>query len=218
MQASVTGTRASSFDAPMSPNQQAQLPKSWPAGVMYLRAPRYSASLTRQHLDAIQRPASESPPAVQPLVERPCPNVRIVPITDVQHPAHAQCGLFAARALPPNTLILYYLGLVHGPEDADPESDYDLCLEREHDIGVDATSCGNEARFINDYRGITSSGPNAEFRDCWVHAPSAKGLVLERRIGIYVLAAGKSGKRATGIAKNEEILVSYGKGFWANRA
>lgn len=72
---------------------------------------------------------------------------------------------------------------------------------------------GNEARFINDFRGIAPSA-NAEFRDVWVDV--GKGY-LEKRMALYVLTAGKSGKRAKGIGKGEEILVSYGKGFWAER-
>ena len=96
----------------------------------------------------------------------------------------------------------------------DPSSDYDLSLDRELQIGVDATSMGNEARFINDYRGIRD-GANAEFRDCM--ADIGSGL-LEKRIGVFVLSPGKKGgKRAKGIGKNEEIAVSYGKGFWSHR-
>jgi hypothetical protein len=31
------------------------------------------------------------------------------------------------------------------------------------------------------------------------------------------LSAGKTGKRAKGIARGQEILISYGKGFWTER-
>ena len=92
---------------------------------------------------------------------------------------------------------------------------------------------GNEARFINDYRGITSR-PNAEFRDVFV----IRNGVKERGVGVFVKAAkevkgkkgsgngngkgkgeGKVGKKAemSGIAKGEEVLVSYGRGFWCFR-
>ena len=73
---------------------------------------------------------------------------------------------------------------------------------------------GNEARFINDYRGVREDGPNAEFRDCWVEIGKS---MLERRIGVFVLSSGKKGKREKGIGKGEEIVVSYGKGFWQHR-
>lgn len=105
------------------------------------------------------------------------------------------------------------MGYVHGPADLDEDSDYDLSLDRELGVGVDASKMGNEARFINDYRGV-STGPNAEFRLVFIDV--GKGQV-EKRMGVFVLSAGKSGKRAKGIEKGKEILVSYGKGFWAER-
>lgn len=104
---------------------------------------------------------------------------------------------------------------------------------------------GNEARFMNDYRGI-ASGPNAEFRECWVqmHGESEAAAVAgresvaseedngkeratksrerarqrwERRMGVFVLGAGKAGKRKEGIKKGEEVLVNYGRTFWRER-
>ena len=116
----------------------------------------------------------------------------------------------------PNTFILTYLGFVHGSVDTDPTSDYDLGLNAELGIAVDASGMGNETRFINDYRGVSTIGPNAEFRDVLVDLGHG---MLERCVGVFVLSAGmvKSGKRAKGIAKGDEILVSYGKGFWNGR-
>jgi hypothetical protein len=108
---------------------------------------------------------------------------------------------------------LPYLGYVHNQIDIDDTSDYDLSLDREHGIGVDATTMGNEARFINDYRGV-STAPNAEFRDIFFDIGTGK---VEKRVGVFVLSAGKSGKRAKGIGRGHEILVSYGKGFWTER-
>ena len=87
-----------------------------------------------------------------------------------------------------------------------PESDYDLSLYRSQDgvnVGVDASRMGNEARFINDYRGIREQ-PNAKFVD----ERSAETGRLE--MGVW------SGHQ--GIKKGEEILVSYGKGWWQARA
>jgi len=106
-----------------------------------------------------------------------------------------------------------YLGYVHGKTDTDPNSDYDLSLDRDLGIGVDASKMGNEARFINDFRGVADD-PNAEFREVWVDSSSGH---LEKMMAVFVLPAGRSGKRAKGIGKGEEILVSYGKGFWAER-
>ena len=114
---------------------------------------------------------------------------------------------------------MLYLGYVHGPgpHDTDPASDYDLSLDQELGVGVDARSMGNESRFVNDYRGVRNAGPNAEFRDCVVQVGTGKGKGRwERRIGVFVLGAGRggSGRRGRGIRKGEEVLVSYGKGFW----
>ena len=71
----------------------------------------------------------------------------------------------------------------------------------------------------NDYRTIADR-PNAEFRDCFIQVKSQKradGMKWERRVGVFVLSAGKAGKRKGGIKAGEEILVSYGKGFWESR-
>ena len=113
-------------------------------------------------------------------------------------------------------MVLPYFGFVHSEEETDESSNYDLCLDREGGISVDAASMGNEARFINDYRGVPSAaGPNAEFKDTWVKVGKSR---VEKCIGVFVLPAGKSGKQAVGIKKGKEILVSYGKGFWKHRA
>lgn len=76
-------------------------------------------------------------------------------------------------------------------------------------IGIDADMWGNEARFINDYRGIAER-PNAEFREVWDERRKERGM------GVFVLPEGKS-KQGKGIKKGEEILVSYGRGFWGAR-
>lgn len=100
--------------------------------------------------------------------------------------------------------------------DQDPNSDYDLNLDRELGLSVDAATSGNESRHANDYRSIAER-PNAEFRDIFIQVKSTKrvdGQRWERRVAIFVLPAGKAQKRKGGIKAGEEILVSYGKGFW----
>lgn len=197
-----------------NPTMQAQTPKDWPESTKYLRAPSYSKKLTKDKLDTLLLSKAGLTPKDPVLTTRgPHANVRIMPISSPSHPAYEQYGLYATQHLAPDSFILPYLGYVHDQYDLDETSNYDLSLDRELGVGVDASNMGNEARFINDYRGI-SAGPNAEFRDILVDI--GFGL-LERRIGIFVLSAGKSGKRAKGIAHGDEILVSYGKGFWAGR-
>lgn len=111
--------------------------------------------------------------------------------------------MFAAKKIPPKTHILDYLGEVHC--DDRPKSDYDLSLFRSPDgvinVGIDASTMGNEARFVNDYRGIREK-PNAVFE--------------ERRTesGVLLMSIWSSDV----IKKGEEIAVSYGKSWWKSRA
>lgn len=115
-------------------------------------------------------------------------------------------------------------------KDPHANSNYDLSLDRDQGIGIDADKSGTEARFINDYRGVAGA-PSAEFREIW------DGNRGERGMGVFVLREGKSsgkskgkgkgdgkgkgkvdgGKNGKGIKKGEEILVSYGRGFWGAR-
>jgi hypothetical protein len=190
------------------------VPKGWPADITYLRSPLYSKKLGVDTINRLISTKSDLLSATQTWkTSGPHGNVRITPVSDVSHPAHGQHALCATQHLVPDTLILPYLGYVHDQTDVDETSDYDLSLDRELGVGVDASKMGNEARFINDYRGI-STAPNAEFRDIYFEITASK---VERRVGVFVLSAGRSGNRAKGIARGQEILVSYGKGFWTER-
>jgi len=188
-------------------------PKHWPSQIAYLTQPAYSKVVLSEPYDALRQKGAGSTSTVLSSVGTSS-SVHIIPIKDSSHPACGQYGLFAAKTLLPDTFIIWYLGFVHSQEETDPTSDYDLSLDRELGVGIDASKMGNEGRMINDYRGVRGQGPNAEFRDCWVDLGKGK---FEKRIAVYVLSAGKSGKRAKGIAKGEEIVVSYGKGFWDGR-
>lgn len=193
------------------------IPKNWPDGFPYLTSPAYAPSLTKTQLQALRsKPSDPSGVREIPRNLKPglCSLVKITPIADTRHPAYGQAGLFATRHLPPGSLILPYLGEVH-PADSEAyaSSDYDLWLNRDGDVAVDASRMGNEARFVNDYRGVPDVGrPNAEFCEVWDVRRGEKGMA------VFVLPAAKkdSGKRG-GIAKGQEILVSYGKGFWGKR-
>ncbi|KAF1979940.1 hypothetical protein BU23DRAFT_549106 [Bimuria novae-zelandiae CBS 107.79] len=190
------------------------LPKNWPSQIPYLRSPCYSKKLTNDAIGTLVLTKADLPPGEQArTIVAPFSNVKITPISDVSHPANGQYGLFASQNHPPGAFILPYLGYVHDRTETDESSDYDLSLDREVGIGVDASKMGNEARFTNDYRGV-SSGPNAEFRDTYIDLGNGK---VEKRMGIFVLRVGKSGKNLKGIGKGQEILVSYGKGFWNER-
>ncbi|KIJ68670.1 hypothetical protein HYDPIDRAFT_82525 [Hydnomerulius pinastri MD-312] len=181
-------------------------PPQWPPSVKFISSPRYHSSVlaaTRSFITNGAPHASHPPPpksldssrAINPLV-------RIKHISDPSHPARGQYGLFALKKLPARTHIIDYIGEVHCQER--PDSDYDLSLYRSQDgvnVGVDASALGNEARFVNDYRGIQGK-PNAAF----VEYRTTAG---ELRMSIW----------STGdiIKKGDEILVSYGKSWWRCR-
>lgn len=196
----------------MPPKQD--LPKNWPPSPPYLTTPTYSKSLTSTHLSALRTKPSNISDIPANTARGPCQLVKITPISSPSHPASGQSGLFATKDLKPGTFILQYIGEIHAPpqdatKDPHAESNYDLSLDREHGIGIDADQKGNEARFINDYRGIAEK-PNAEFKEVWDERRKEKGM------GVWVLPEGKSGK-GKGIRKGEEVLVSYGRGFWGAR-
>lgn len=67
---------------------------------------------------------------------------------------------------------------------------------------IDASCMGNEARFVNDYRGIKAK-PNAMFKDSTLSSQGELGMAVW------------SGCQA--ISRGEEILVSYGKSWWNAR-
>ncbi|KAI1387994.1 uncharacterized protein F4822DRAFT_298912 [Hypoxylon trugodes] len=192
-------------------------PRNWPITIPYLSQPSYTPHVAKsQHEVVSTRPAAPIAEIPRDFPRGPSALVRIVPINDPSHPANGQSGLFAARQLPPGSFILPYYGMVHSslpPHSLVHEkSDYDLWLDRDGALAVDAEKMGNEARFVNDYRGVKGR-PNSEFRECW---DLRRG---ERCMGVFVLPAGKNAgkKAAVGIGKGEEILVSYGKGFWSKR-
>lgn len=183
-------------------------PRNWPGSLPYLKSPQFCSHLTVVQVEALGTRPSTVPATSASQTLLPSPRVRIQQIRDAAHPADGQHGLFAARHLKPGTFILPYLGRVHGgaPSLSATESDYDLWLDKEADVAVDAALAGNEARFVNDYRGVAERA-NAEFATVWCEA---WGQVC---VGVWVM----SGKDSKGIRKGEEILVSYGKGFWDER-
>ncbi|KAI1088137.1 hypothetical protein F5B19DRAFT_27403 [Rostrohypoxylon terebratum] len=193
------------------------VPKNWPAAIPYLLQPSFAPHVTKFQQQLIKaRPIDAITEIPRDFPRGPSTLARIVPITDPSHPANGQSGLFAARQLPPGSLILPYYGVLHSSLPpfcmAHEKSDYDLWLDRDAALAIDADKAGNEARFVNDYRGIAAR-PNSEFRECW---DLRRG---EKCMAVFVLPAGKNAgkKAAAGIGKGEEILVSYGKGFWSKR-
>ncbi|KAK4665816.1 hypothetical protein QC763_409390 [Podospora pseudopauciseta] len=218
-----------------TPSNDGPFPVNWPKSLPFLTTPAYSPQITPSQLSLLRTLDPDLPTIPGSFPLGPAPHVKITPITDPKHPAHGQSGLFATQHLPPDTLILPYLGHYHpgsGPglqdEDYDyTKSDYDLWLDRDADVAVDAARAGNEARFVNDYRGIPftppepvpgqkkppkqqKGKPNAEFKVAWDERTGQKVM------SVWVLPRGKKGLN-TGIERGEEVMVSYGRGFWEGR-
>ncbi|KAJ9095972.1 hypothetical protein QFC21_005334 [Naganishia friedmannii] len=208
-------------------------PPNWPLSVIYTSCTIVSPHFPSPQLHYINRLAKPNstlrslPPL--PLCKHPKDVARIKLVTQPDHPAKGQNGLFAVRKVEAGAKVIDYVGVIHSrtPEgqeraavDEHEESDYDLSLircmsvplpsESETqteptliDIGIDAAKHGNAARMINDYRGIASK-PNCEFRQVW---DPVSGWA---RMEVWTLPG-------VGLKKGEEVLVSYGKGFWAAR-
>lgn len=187
-----------------SSSASSQRPSHWPPDVQYLSMQRYHVSVPKEIRSRLLTPQASANPGLSVSSQRSKPSVIIREVVQESHPACGQRGLFATKRIPPRTHILDYLGEVHCDER--PLSDYDLSLYRTPDgkvsVGVDASRMGNEARFINDFRGVRSK-PNASFEE---HRSGKGELCMSVWSGSEV------------INKGDEILVSYGKGFWKARS
>eukprot|EP00954_Amorphochlora_amoebiformis_P029618 1393420-Amorphochlora_amoeboformis.AAC.1 len=93
--------------------------------------------------------------------KRPSKVVRIKTIEDPKHPAYKQRGLFANQTIKPNTRIIDYVGVVRATCEESKTSDY--IIQFTNQLSIDAERRGNEARFINDYRG-TNGNVNVHFK------------------------------------------------------
>ena len=201
-------------------------PQHWPDHIIYLTKSRLAPSFPSDLLPLLYCPSPSPSRFIPRAVAHPA-HVTIKPIKTPGHPANGQYGLFAKRRIGPCELIIPYLGVIHhslvqaepdatstADQAEEDESDYDLSLVRlsaydtanprpgyHISIGVDAAKAGNAARFVNDYRGIAAQ-PNAEFR-------LGEGETGEARMEIWSLKSG--------VAKGDEILVSYGKAWWGAR-
>lgn len=185
-------------------------PRHWPQEIRYVTAPVFFAKdidqETRKQLGlGCDSKASRSFNS----------SVRIQMIDkESQHPARGQRGLFAACKLKAGDLIIDYLGYYHrnSSTDLDSGSDYDIALRYEQvNVAIDASKMGNEARMVNDYRGIQER-PNAKFE-------SYKTSSGHIRMGIFVLGTSREiSEKCTKLYRGDEILVSYGKPFWRARS
>lgn len=128
-------------------------------------------------------------------------NVRWQLITDERHPAKGEYGLFAQRKMERGEHIIDYLGLVTLKGNESKTSDYTASFGDDNELALDAELMGNEARMINDFRN-TGKRANALF-------DQYRDAAGDLKLGVF---AGPHG-----VNKADEVLVSYGKGFWENR-
>jgi hypothetical protein len=190
----------------------------WPADVRYLTdyewhpqldsriQSRYRnlhecPSLFREVTDALGDVAEHPSKAAGEVAE-----IRAVPASHPCHSAGNGRGLFARRELPPRTYLFDYLGALVDDDTLSAETaarggrESDYVLHIHGDLNVDAYLQGNEARFINDYRGIAAR-PNVCF-DTYLDPYS--GML---RAGVYTV--GKA------VAAGAELLTSYGfANYW----
>ena len=169
----------------------------WPAGVAYSNDYKWDSSVPAA-VAATYRPAGGS----RRRSGRSCPRCYGCRITDEHHPAFGQNGLRAAVDLACGAWVLDYTGIVSPKADEDAASEYACEFGQRGELTLDATRWGNEARFINDYRN-TGHAQNVEFR-------LRRDRRGELRQGVYVCAKG-------GVRAGEELLISYGRGFWRAR-
>lgn len=173
----------------------------WPADVRYVTSLVFGDDVRHgaRGLYEKYRPSGDAPIEASPAQVRK--TVRWMRVTEEGHPALGEHGLFAARKLAPGERCVDYLGLVTLNGNESETSDYSATFGDEHELALDAATVGNEARMCNDYRG-TGRRPNAVF-------DQYRDAAGDLKLAIFV------GPKP--VAKGEELLVSYGKGFWLHR-
>lgn len=132
--------------------------------------------------------------------------VVVADITIRNHPAYNRGRskqLNARAAIKKDEFIGYYAGEIqYHPEDADEISywgAYQLDPSPDSVYYVDAETIGNELRYMNDPKGLGEIKPNVKF---FTARRKFKGFNIVEVQAIRDIKAG------------EEILVSYGPGYW----
>lgn len=179
------------------PQPKRKLPKNWPANI------EYCSSLIWHHVpkdirDQVYFDFNE--------------DVEILPIpSESDHPARGQFGLFAKRFFKDKEIIGEYTGRVFARSNNEKTNQssntsgtlnqrYTIELKefKDFSLDIDAAECGNETRFINDFRGIAKSA-NVQYHQLH-YAGSWRILIITKRK----------------VMKGEEFLVNYGAKYWEN--
>lgn len=118
----------------------------WPADVAYSNDYAWGDDVPAE----LWRPYR--PDGTRRRAAHPGPRTFSALITEAEHPAAGQCGLFAAVDLAAGAWVVDYVGAVSLGANEDKTSDY-VCDFGEHsELALDANRLGNEGRFVNDYR------------------------------------------------------------------
>ena len=118
-------------------------------------------------------------------------------ITNKDHPAYGQKGLFTKRKWSKFEVIGNYCGII-----CEPSVINKYVSRLYHDIpcdetiGINALNCGNELRYINDYKNI-SDEPNTRFISSNINGFQQILVVVIKDIPSY-----------------KEILIDYGNDYW----
>ena len=170
----------------------------WPSTVEFSNNYRWSNDIPKSIKDQYT-PSNNN---IRQRANRLSNRVYFKKITDPNHPAHGQFGLYCALDhAKPGSWLLDYVGHISLGEDQDKTSDYVSDFGEKSELACDANTYGNEARFLNDYRN-TGSYPNVEFNK----RRDANG---ELRQGVFVREDTDSRVKPgfDGVRKDEELLV-----------
>jgi len=176
-----------SLSGPLS-EKKTKLPKNWPHNVQYTPTLLWDDKIPHKVKDF--------------LCQDFCDDVEVLAVPkDTDHPAKGQFGLFAKRDLADGKIIGEYTGKVMLSDRDESDKRYLSILYEDDNIAVDidAGKCGNETRFINDYRGAAKA-PNVKYQrmkfgGCW---------------HILIITKKK-------IKKGKELLGDYGGNtYWNN--
>lgn len=91
-----------------------------------------------------------------------------------------------------------------------------LSMAQKNLKSLDTGDVGHNNNIVASFAEASNEIVNPEFRSKDFNKRKRRKKAGMRGIAIFVLPAGKSGKRKAGIQPGQEILVSYGKGFWAH--
>lgn len=120
--------------------------------------------------------------------------VRIIKLGD-EHILKGEFGLIATKKWKKFNIVGEYTGIL-SLDDKDTKYMAYLSKIDNDDLGIDAKNCGNEMRFINDYRNLRDR-PNVRLEIVYIDKkPKVLVVVLED------------------IDEDEELLLDYGEGYW----